>query len=58
MHIELWLKDLEGIDHLGVLGIAGRSILKLILKKYGLRQWTGLNCFREGSGCGLLSIWL
>jgi hypothetical protein len=32
----------------------GKVILKLILKKMGLRMWTGLNWLRIGSSGGLL----
>jgi hypothetical protein len=36
------------------LGIDGRIILELILKKYDMRVCTGFNWLRIGISCGLL----
>jgi hypothetical protein len=33
--------SLKGREHLGDVGINGKIILKNILKKYGVRMWTG-----------------
>jgi len=44
----------RGRDHLGDLGVDGRVILKLILKLYVLRMWTGFMCIRIVSS-GVLS---
>jgi hypothetical protein len=35
-------------------GINRRTILKQILKKWGLRMWNGFIWLRIGTGCGLL----
>jgi hypothetical protein len=35
--------NLKGTDHLKDLGINGRTILKLILQKYGMRMYTRTN---------------
>jgi hypothetical protein len=46
------LESLKGRYVLGETGIGGRIILKLILKKSGLRVWTGLVWFRLHSEHG------
>jgi hypothetical protein len=35
--VQLKLENLKGRDHLGDLGVDGKIILKLVLKKYGMR---------------------
>jgi hypothetical protein len=37
------------MDHLGGLGVAGRAILKYILKNQGVRVWNGLLWFKMDS---------
>jgi hypothetical protein len=39
---KILVRKCEGKRHLGDLGVVGRTILKLILKKYNVRMWTGL----------------
>jgi hypothetical protein len=44
------------MDHLGGLGVAGRAILKCILKNQGVRLWNGLfwymmDSHNHGNGC-------
>jgi hypothetical protein len=41
-------------DHLNDLGSDGRTLLKLILKKWELETWTELLWFRIGTGGGFL----
>jgi hypothetical protein len=33
------------------LDVDEQIILKLVLTKYGMSVWTGINCSRTGSGC-------
>jgi hypothetical protein len=53
MHIYFWSENLNGKDHLGDLGIYGKIIIKWILRKYGVRVWTGF-MWLSGS---FLRIW-
>jgi hypothetical protein len=46
----------RGRDHVRDLGVDGRIILKWILKKCGVKVWTGLIWLRIGTGGGLLLI--
>jgi hypothetical protein len=48
------VESLKGRDHLEDLGVNGKVILKLILKKKGGRMWTGFIWLRIGTGGGLL----
>jgi hypothetical protein len=41
-------------DHLEVIGVDGRIILKWIFRKWDERAWTGLIWLRIGAGGGLL----
>jgi hypothetical protein len=43
------LEILKGIDHLEDLGIDGKIILKLILRKQGGKVWTGFVWLRIGT---------
>jgi hypothetical protein len=45
---------LKGKDRLEELGVDGRVVLKSMLKKWGVRVWTGLIWPRIGSSCGPL----
>jgi hypothetical protein len=45
---------LTGREHLGDLGIVGKIILKLILKKCVVRIWTGFSCLMLELNDGLL----
>jgi hypothetical protein len=49
MHTEFQSKNLKGRDHLEDLSIDGSVILKCVLKKYGVRMWTGFIWLRIGS---------
>jgi hypothetical protein len=46
-------KNIKKRNHLGDLGVDGKIILKLILKKQGVRMQTGLKWLRRGI-CGEL----
>jgi hypothetical protein len=54
MHTEFWLENLEGRNHLGDLSIDERIILKWILKKQGMRMWTGFMWLRIRTNSRLL----
>jgi hypothetical protein len=49
-----WWGDLRERDHLENLGVDWGIILKWIFKKRGGEPWTGLICFRIGTGDGAL----
>jgi hypothetical protein len=51
---KLLVRKSEGRDHLEYLGIARRIILEWILKKQGVRLWSGFMWLRMGSSYGLL----
>ena len=51
VHAGLWWGDLRERDHLEGLGLGGRIILKWIFKKWNGEAWTGLICFKKGTGC-------
>jgi len=53
-HTEFWLGDLRDRDHLEVLGVAGKKILKWIFKKWDEEAWTGLIWLGIGTGGGRL----
>jgi hypothetical protein len=40
------LEDLKGRDHLECLGVGGRIILKLVIRKDDVKSKTGFNFFR------------
>jgi hypothetical protein len=46
---KILVKNLHGRDHLEDSGMDGRIILICILKKLGIRVWTGFNWLRIGS---------
>ena len=46
MHTRFWLGNLKAREHLEYLGIDGRIILKLMLKKETGWAWTSLIWFR------------
>jgi hypothetical protein len=50
----VWWGDLRQIAHLENLGVNGRIISKLILKKWHGESWTGLIWLRIWTGRGLL----
>jgi hypothetical protein len=50
-------ENLKGRDHLEDLGIDVTIILHQILKKYGLRVWTGFIRHNTGSHCGRLRLY-
>ena len=54
MYKGFWWGNLRERDHLGVLGVNGRIILKFIFKKCDGWQWTGSIWFRIGTGGGHL----
>jgi len=54
MHTGLCWVNLKEGDHLEDLRVDGRVILKLILKKYDGRAWTGFNWLRIVRRC----VWL
>jgi len=49
IYTPLYLQYLNGRDHLVHPCVDGRIILKCILKKPGVKIWTGFICFRIGS---------
>jgi hypothetical protein len=49
-----FLKSLEGRNLLEGIGVDGRVILKLVLKKLGGRVWTGFIWLRLGTSGGIL----
>jgi hypothetical protein len=53
MHAKLYFGNLKGRDHLGKLGVDRRVILKLILKKDGVRMCTEFNWLGIRSTGGL-----
>jgi hypothetical protein len=54
MQAKCYSEDLQGTDHLGNLGADRRIIFKGILKKQGVKMWTGFNWLRLRSSVGLL----
>jgi len=42
MHKTFWLDCMKQTDHLGDPDIHGKIVLKWILKKEGVRMWTGI----------------
>jgi len=46
--------NLRERDHLGVPGVDGRIILRLIFRKWDVGVWTGSSWLRIGTGGGLL----
>jgi hypothetical protein len=42
VYAEFWCGDLRERDHLEDVGVDGRIILKLLLKKWDGNAWTGL----------------
>ena len=46
--------NLKERDHLEGLGIDGRTVLELLLKKYNGRAWTGLIWLRTGKSDRLM----
>jgi hypothetical protein len=54
VNMGFWWGDLRERDHLDVLGIDGRNILKWIFKKWDGEALTGLIWLRIGTGGGCL----
>jgi hypothetical protein len=54
MHTKCLSKNLKKRDHLGYLVIDAMIMLKLILKKQGVRVWTGFTCLRIRISGGFL----
>jgi hypothetical protein len=44
-----WWGDLRERDHLGEIGVDGRIILRLVLRKWYVGVWTGLIWLRIGT---------
>jgi hypothetical protein len=42
-------KNVKGTDHFGSVWVEDGIILKLIMKKCGVRLWTGVSCIKIGS---------
>jgi hypothetical protein len=51
---EFWSGNLRERDYLEDLGVDGRVILKLIIKKWDGEAWAGLIWLRIGAGGGSL----
>jgi hypothetical protein len=47
-HTWFWLDNLRGRDHLEDLGVDKRKIWKRILRKQGVKMWTGISWLRTG----------
>jgi hypothetical protein len=50
----IWFESLKERDHSEDLGIDGRIILRMILRKYSLRFWIGFIWLKIMTGGGLL----
>jgi hypothetical protein len=56
VHIVFWWGCLTEREHLEDLGVDGKIILKLVLKKFHGEAWTGLLWPRVGTGGGRLGM--
>jgi len=54
MHTGFWSGDLSETGHLEELDVDGRTIFKLILRKWDEEAWTGLLWIRTGKVGGRL----
>jgi hypothetical protein len=52
VHVHILSENLKGGDKLGGIYVSDRKTLKLILRKCGVRMWTGLNWPNTGSNYG------
>ena len=55
-HVARMAEKPEGRNHLKDTVVCGRIVLKWIFEKWNEGPWTGLICFRIGTGGGLLGI--
>jgi hypothetical protein len=54
VHTKLWYENLKERGDCKNLGVDGRIILKLMIKKWDGRLWTGFICLRIRTSGGLL----
>jgi hypothetical protein len=54
MRTKFWLKNQTERDHSDDLGVDGKMIVELILRKYGGKLWIGCIWLRIGTSGGLM----
>jgi hypothetical protein len=54
VHTGLWWGIVRESDHLGKAGVDGRIILRRIIRKWDVGEWTGSTWLRMGTGGGHL----